>query len=93
VAAAPTGPAVLREGQAVTVAYDAMNPERMVLAQDPPGTSFSFLAAVAALLAVMTLGTMFFTARMWLGASGHGFDLPWVDVPGVVLPSNRTGGR
>lgn len=89
VATFETWPAVVHEGQSVLVAYDPNDPDRMTLARSRPGTKFSYLLAMTALLGGLTLVTAFFSVRLWAVASGHGFDLPGVDVPGVVLPSNR----
>lgn len=89
VATIETWPPVVHEGQSVLVAYDPVDPVRMTMAQERPGTKLSYLLMMTAVLGVLTLVTAFFSVRLWAVSSGHGFDLPGVDIPGVVLPANR----
>lgn len=93
ITAAPIDPWPLpfEEGQSIEVLYDPADPIRMTLARPTPGTPVWFASAVTAVLALLTIGVIFFAVRLWAVSGGHSFDLPGVDVPGVVLPSNRGG--
>lgn len=76
-------------GDSLDICYDPLHPQRCTPDLERPGTRVSFVFAMTLLIGMLTAGTLFFALRLYAVDHGHGFDLPGVDVPGVVLPSNR----
>jgi hypothetical protein len=76
-------------GHSLVIAYNPDHPRSFTPARGRPGTRASFLISLTILLGLLTLVAAFFAVRLASSAAGLGFDLPGVDVPGVVLPTNR----
>lgn len=82
-------PAPFTIGETVAIVYDPDQPADFTPSRGRPGTPTSYLVGLTVLMGLLTLGVAFFAVRLWAVGAGHGFDLPGIDVPGVVLPSNR----